>query len=459
MEKKTVFALLTVLILGVGAAITLRTPEKGERVGPPPRPIPIMKAAEIARLELTSEKQSKVVLERSGETWRIKAPNDWPADLQAVKAITDALEKVSFGSQVTESTDKHEDLGVKEGHAPRITAFAASGRLCDLFVGKSVSGYTMVRPADKNDVWQMNGLSSYQLNKEPKDWRDHTIFSFPVGDATRLSVEASGSKLVVERDASKGDKVDAGKTTTNAAQWKVAEATGTAPKALAQLDQAQIQGAVSALANLRANDFADEKKVEEVGLDKPILTLTATTPSGQHRLLIGHTHGDDTYVKAEAAPTVYLLKPYAIERLAHPPRDYADKTLVKAKEVELNRIEVLQGADSTILERVGDQWKLKGAQVDDTKLKPFVAAFGNLQGSGFSDNKDLKKNGLWKPKATLTVELKDKSKIILKIGATERDNYYVQKSGSPDLFLAKKYQIDRILKKPSDFSSPSTAKK
>ena len=39
------------------------------------------------------------------------------------------------------------------------------------------------------------------------------------------------------------------------------------------------------------------------------------------------------------------------------------------------------------------------------------------------------------------------------VGAATKDgDYYVQKSGSPDVYLVKKYAIDRWMKKPADLA-------
>ena len=53
------------------------------------------------------------------------------------------------------------------------------------------------------------------------------------------------------------------------------EATGAAPKTSADLDMTQVNAAVSGLSNLHANDFADDKKADEVKGKGPSLSVTA----------------------------------------------------------------------------------------------------------------------------------------------------------------------------------------
>jgi hypothetical protein len=50
MEKRTLYALLAVLAVGALALAVQRSPEKGQRKGPPPRPVAELKTADIARL-------------------------------------------------------------------------------------------------------------------------------------------------------------------------------------------------------------------------------------------------------------------------------------------------------------------------------------------------------------------------------------------------------------------------
>jgi len=456
MEKKTLFALIAVAILGAGAFAVMRAPEKGQRVGPPPRPVAEIKPADIAHLELVSEKQDKVVLDKKGDKWSITSPKEWAADAAGVKSLVDGLEKLGFHDMVTETKEKHEELGVADGKAQRVTVKNATGTLlADFFVGKSVSGYTMVRPAGKNEVWQANGIYAYMINRDAKGWRDHSVFEFAAVDGDKLSIEGAGGKLAVE-------KLPPEKDAKGDAKWTVTEATGDAPKTSDALDLGQVNGAVQAFSTLKAADFADDKKPEDVGLAKPALTLTASAKGKSYTLLIGNTVGDDVYLKTAESPIIYTVKKFTAERLQHAPIDYRDKTLTKIKDIDLAGLDITVGADTVSLEHAGDKWKAKGkTTVDDTKLKPVVSGFENLVGSGFAASKDPAATGLAKPAGSVALHLKDKSTVTLKIGAATKDgaDYHVQKLGSPDVLLVKKYNVERFWKKAADLAPAATAKK
>lgn len=457
MEKKNLIALIAVLLLGAGAIFVTRSPEKGQRQGPPPRPVAAIKAADVSKLEVTNEKQEQVSLEKRGETWHVTKPSEWAADASTIKSLIEGIERLTFADTVTDKKDKHEELGVAEGKAQRLVVKNASGNLlADLLIGKSVAGYTMVRPAGKDEVWQATGLYGYMLNREPKGWREHAVFQgVTANDVEKLSIESAGHKLVLEKGAAEGDKP---------AEWKIAEATGDAPKTANALDAPMVTQAVQALASLRAADFADDKKPEELGLDKPAITITATAKGQTYTLLVGNITADEVYVKNAAEPTLYSVKKYAVDRLAHKPADFRDKTLAQVKEDDLQAIDLTTGGETSTLEKAKDgSWKLKAAKVtaDESKIKPVVSGFESLVGSGFAEERDPAKTGLAKPTGTLVLRLKDKSTITLKVGALTKDqsDYHVQKVGSPDVLLVKKYVIDRVLKKPTELGSVATAKK
>src|SRR5262249_36383971 len=158
-----------------------------------------IKAAEITGIELRTEKKEEIVLEKQpgSASCRLKKPSDNPADPQIVKSLTEGMEKLSSGDQETEGSAKHDDLRVSDEKATHVLLKSGSKTLADLRIGKSVGGYTMIRLAGKNEVWQGSGIFPYMFNREGKAWRDHTIFEFPVADVEKLTIESGKDKLVL----------------------------------------------------------------------------------------------------------------------------------------------------------------------------------------------------------------------------------------------------------------------
>jgi hypothetical protein len=446
MEKRTIVAAVVALFLAGAAFMLMRQPEKGQRRGPAPRPVDVVKAADVTALEVWNDKQEHTVLEKdkTGQ-WQVTQPSQWKADQNAVKTLLDGLEKLTFGDVVTENKSKHEEMGVADGKAPRVMAKAGGKTVADLLVGKMVGGYTMARTPGKDDVWQSSGLFPYAVSKDPKGFRDHTIFDFAAQDVDKLTIESGGNKLVLEKQAADKDAKPG-----DVAKWKIAESTGNGPKTSDALDDTQVNGAIQSLATLHASDFADDKKRDDV---KATVIVTASIKGAAHTLTIGEPKGEDSLAVSGESPQVYSVKKFAVDRVAKKPIDYRDKTLVKAPEADIASLTITNGADSTTLTNASGKWTAQKGTADDAKVKPVVASFANLQADSFADEKDFAKTGLAKPTGDVVVHMKDKRTVALKIGAATKDGeYFVQKTGSPDIYMVKKFAVDRFLKKPTELT-------
>jgi hypothetical protein len=447
MEKRTLYTLLAVIVLGGLAFAVMRAPEKGERKGPPPRPIPQLKAADIAHLELTNDKQQHTVLEKSGGDWQVKEPGAWKADQAAVKQVIDSLEKLAFSDTASETTAKHEELGVADGKSARIVAKDAGGKtLTDLLVGKAVGGSTMMRLPGKTEVWQATGLYPYVIAREPKGWRDHTMFDFPVSDVEKLAVVAGGDKLTLEKLPAEKDK-------PNDTKWKIVESAGGAPKAGDALDHQQATAAAQAIASLHASDFLDDQKNDAALQKAARVTVTVTAKGKPHTLYVLGDKGDDVTVATSDSPTVFTVKKYSLDRIGRKPIDYRDKTLAQVKDADLESVDITAAGETTTLTQKDGKWSASKGTADETKVKPVVSGFDNLQADGFSDEKDPATTGLAKPAGQAVLHLKNKQTVAIKVGAATKDgDYYVQKVGSPDVYRVKKFAVDRWMKKSADLT-------
>src|SRR5262245_37125196 len=104
MQQKTIIALAALAVVALASYLTLRAPDKGERIGPRPRPVPAFKATAVKELELTSNGgKDAVKLKHDNNSWMITAPGQWRADQNLVKTAVEQLEKLGFGDVVTQT--------------------------------------------------------------------------------------------------------------------------------------------------------------------------------------------------------------------------------------------------------------------------------------------------------------------------------------------------------------------
>jgi hypothetical protein len=449
MNKKTLSALGAFVVLAVIAFVALRQPEKGERASDHPRPIPTLNPVEITTLEVTKGGVTTTI-KNEGGIYKVTAPVSFPADQAAAKTAFEALGKMDVSDLVTQQEAKQVEFEVDDKSGVRLVAKHDGKVLADLIVGKGVGAGTMVRPAGTVDVWRASGINKFTFDKGPTDWRDKSIITFQATEVEKLDVASrDGAKISLKKTGTKAGNED---------KWDVVSSSVKIEK----LDNGVPNGIVTALANWKANDFADGTTLTAAGLDAPSLTVTVGLKGGKSvTALIGNKTktAEDFYVKKADAPQIFLVKRFNLDRINKRPIDFRDKTLCDLAVADLAEISVAAGDKSYTLVKNGNDWKATKPpklEVEGTKVTPIAAAFKDWKASGFADDQSLKGNGLAKPKAVISAKSKaTKSSApacLLRIGdeSSDKVSYFVSSAKSPDVYLAPKWAIDRILVKPSD---------
>jgi Domain of unknown function (DUF4340) len=455
MNRKTLLAFATVAGLALIAIIALTRPQKGENASDHPRPVPRLDTADIQTLEVTKAGIKSVIV-KEGTTYKVTAPVAYAADEAVAKAAFEGLKKMDVSNLVTEKTDKQAEFEVDDKSGIHMVVKEKGGKvLADLIVGKSTGSGTMVRPSGKNEIWSSNGISRYLFDKAAADWRDKSITSFTLADAERVEVVAKdGGKTIVKKTGAKAGTEDA---------WEIVESSVKIDK----LDNSTANGIVSALAIWKANDFADGVKLADVGLEPAQLTVTVGLKGGKKvTALIGNKKGEDEYyVKTPEGPQVYTLKKYNADRVMKRPIEFRDKTLCDIPDGDVSEIAVNNGDNSYTISKSGSDWKAAKPpklELDSSKVT-FASAFKDMKAQSFAEDATPKTNGLAKPR-TIVATGKNKATCTLKVGDETKDklNYYVMSAKGSDVYLAPKWNVDRVMVKLDDLkkgASPTVAAK
>jgi len=445
MNRKTLVAGLVFSGLILATVLLLRSPEKGTAPTEGVRPLAKLAADGFDTLEVTKAKATTVI-KKEGDAFKIVKPIAYAADKDAAKQVFEAFTKLEWSSIVSDQKSRQSEFEVGDDGL-RVVVKKGEQLLADLHVGKTANQMTMVRLAGKNEVWAVAGLTKWQVDKDSNGWRDKSITSFEEKDAERLQVTTkSGAKIVMSKPAPR----DAGP----APEWQLVESS----VKVEPFDKSVASGAVSQLTSWKANDFADEAKPEETGLESPELTVTVTLRDGkQQTVLVGKKKGEeDFYVKLADKPQVFLVKKYNLERVNKRPIEYRDKTICNLKADELTEVAVVHDKDSFTLSKQGSAWKASkpaNFTADDSKVSNITAAFSEWKGQGFAEDGSPKSTGLGKPKATIATKSNVKGHACaLKVGGEtgDKSNYYVQVDAQPDIYIVPKWSVDRVLVKLDD---------
>jgi hypothetical protein len=450
MNRKTLLAGAVFAGLLVITMLVLREPEKGTRTGESPRPVAAIGEGNLDTLEITKDGK-KVVVKREGGKYQLVEPVTYPAEEDSAKQAFEALEKMEFGTIISDQKSKHEEFEVG-AKSPRVVAKKGGKVLADLRIGKVTPDHTMVRLEGKDEVWQMVGSQKWHFDRDLAGWRDKSITTFNSDDAERLEVVSRDHGKIVLSRAPRGD---AGV----AAPWKVVEST---PK-VEPFDPLVANEMLTALYAFKANDFADGASPAETGLDAPALTATVGLKGGKSEtVLIGKKKNEDEYyVKRAAGPQVFLVKKYNLERINKRPIEFREKTVCNLNSEEISQVAVTAGSDSYTLAKdtsKGDHdaggWKLTkpaGVTVDPAKATSIVTAFREWKATSFAEDSSPKTTGLAKPSATILATGKSRS-CLLKIGAElpDKQNRYAQTGAGPEVYVLPKWSVERVLQKVAD---------
>ena len=173
--------------------------------------------------------------------------------------------------------------------------------------------------------------------------------------------------------------------------------------------------------------------------------------------LIGNKKGEDEYyVKTPEAPQVFIVKKYNADRVIKRPIEFRDKTICDIADTDVSEIAVSRGDNSYTISKSGSDWKAsKPAKLDVDPAK--VSLRGGVQGM---EGAELR-GGRRRRRPTAWRSLRRRSPrraraappACVKVGDETKDklNYYVdERQEQPDVFLAPKWNVDRVLVKIDD---------
>ena len=444
MNRKTLFAGAIFAGLVLVTIGLLRSPEKGTRPsGERPRPIPKLKADDFDTLEVTKGGVTTVI-KKKGDDYQILKPIDYPADKDSAKTGFEAIEKFVFGDVLSAEKSRQKEFEVDEGGL-RVVVKKGDKLLADLHVGKTANDATMVRLEGKDEVWATTGFYRYQLEKDTLAWRDKHIAKFEEKDADKIEIShKTRGRIVISRPA----PTDAGP----APEWSVVESSMN----VEPFDKRAATDVATTLSALSANEFADNAKLEETGLDAPENTVTVSLRNGkQYRILFGKKKDDNnTYVKTADKPQVFLIGKYQAEQINKRPVDFRDRTICNLASDEITEISVARDKDPFVLSKNpgksgDDAWKLTkpAARADISKANALAGFFHEWRAQKYAEDNLPKTAGPAKPTAVINAKSNVKGHICsLKVGgeAADKGSYYVIANNHPQVLLVAKSDIDRI---------------
>jgi hypothetical protein len=134
----------------------------------------------VAQIDIQNRTKS-VTIENISGRWMITSPIHTAADPNSVSRLLNGLMKFEIRSLVSSNHEK-QSLYEVDSTGTKLTLTEKSGKIISIIVGKMGPTFSEIyfRLPASNDVYLGEGLESWSINKEIKDWRDRTIFVTPI---------------------------------------------------------------------------------------------------------------------------------------------------------------------------------------------------------------------------------------------------------------------------------------
>jgi len=212
--------------------------------------LPELQSFAPTKIEISGGDDQTIDLERVDDAWTIEQAGGYPADTTKIDGLLDKLENLEVRRPVVRSSRYHEALGVtpkQHERELRIWDGESDTPRVELFVGKSSNyGINNVRRADRDEVFEVAGLSPWDMRPEAVSWIQTQLVDVQPDQIRSLTLTNRHGTFELSRD--------------EAGTWSVTK--GQAPGA--QLDDASVESFVRSMGSMRLSEPAGR-----VGGDKP----------------------------------------------------------------------------------------------------------------------------------------------------------------------------------------------
>ncbi len=291
MNKLTILLIATLLVL-VAIVYFFLPSEKEREVS---YKIPVVSvaidSASIVKIEVKQPARS-VVIENIGGVWTVTTPLRAAADPIAVAQLLNGLTKFKVGSHISSNPDRQRLFQV-DSAGTFLSLTDRSGKVVSMIVGKMGPSFSEIyfRLPDSKDVFLGNGIDSWAINKNLKDWRNRYIIRTPSEEMNEISI-ATGSKTFIFR--------------REGGAWKLGDKI---------VETTEMNPLLNALSNMRADDFIDSTANLRF---KPI---TLNIKAGNNiSLNLYPTSADSAHyiVQSSASNQLYLINKWTVQQILKP---------------------------------------------------------------------------------------------------------------------------------------------
>lgn len=233
MKRNTVYSIVVLVALGIITFFTLNREGEVSSTGSSGRMLVEYDSMSVDKLEMVSPTGS-VILEKQAGTWMVTAPVKYKADETAVASAVGKGRKIELTSLVSTNPEKQALFQV-DSSGTLVRVYEKGSPKTAFRIGKPSSSFTetYVRLEGSNEVQLTNEMISSYFNKQPKEWRDKSVFKMEEGKIKTVRFHYGDTTFALSLQDS---------------MWRIERDSA---------NQTAVKPLLSALANIQTDEFVD----------------------------------------------------------------------------------------------------------------------------------------------------------------------------------------------------------
>jgi hypothetical protein len=383
-----------------------------------------------------------IQLEKHDDTWNIVQPIETGADQPTVDGIADQLAGAIASGTEPGTPDRRKAYGLDPPQVSLEFQLRNGAKHTILIGDKDFAGdaaYAVIDGAQ--NVSLLPELLATSAEKSIDDLRDRNILHIDAAEVSSFDLTNPSGQLAASKEKD---------------QWHFTK------PAASLADPDAIDAVLQSVANARMSSIVEEKPehLDRYGLQKPVITLTATARKGSPATLIVGKKSENAYFARDTSrPTVFTIATDVYSKLLQNYTNLRDKKLVHVAATDVQRLDLADPAGSLAVSRKnGDSgdWAFDSPEQQTGKPASGWKILDTLTGLSADEIIDHPSAADLKYVANpeITVVLTDAKgeKTTVRFSKASGGFVYAQSSGSASLYKLKEDAVTGLNLKPADLT-------
>jgi hypothetical protein len=366
---------------------------------------------------------------RSEDGWTITSPAEHRADTVTITGLLDSIRYGRIRKFVEEEASDMQQYGLENPASHLKLTLRDETRT--LSFGKRIAsepGLVYARRGERQEVVELGDEILTKLSADVNDWRSRRLVKVDSAKVRSLQIDSDAGRIAVER------------STEEPEEWRL---TRPGP---AVADRERMAALLSDLQNAKIARFltADKQKAAESAFVRPLVRVTLNTEDAEsplNFLLAGSEEEPQLYARTGEGGEIFEVDKGLLETFLVEPKEMRDKSVLRFKEADIEKFEVVSGKKLLAMERKNVEWNVSGSpEMESYEIDQFLWDLRRLKYETIEPEKDDASYGFDSP--TMTIKLWSSGRdgpqrLIVGKRTAEQNSYYLLRSDDRQIMRAE----------------------